>query len=66
MNKFVPNCGVWMSPNAVERFERLNGEVVSGEVTQSTFEIISDMIKSTITSFYERKLGILILYYRVI
>ena len=55
-----------MSPNAVERFERLNGEAVSGEVTQSTFEIISDMIKSTITSFYGRKLGILILYYRVI
>ena len=66
MNKFVPNCGVWMSPNAVERFEKLNGDAVSGEVTQSTFEIISDMIKSTITSFYERKLGILILYYREI
>ena len=61
MNKFVPNCGVWMSPNAVDRFERLNGEV-----TKSTFEGMSDMIRSTITSFYERKLGILILYYQVI
>ena len=66
MNKFVPNCGVWMSLNAVDRFDRLNGDAVSGEVTQSTFEIMSDMIRSTITSFYERKLGILILYYRVI
>ena len=55
-----------MSPNAVDRFERLNGDAVSGEVTQSTFEIMYDMIRSTITSFYEKKLGILILYYRVI
>ena len=55
-----------MSPNAVEKFERLNGEAVSAEVTLSTFEMMSNMIKSTITSFYERKLGILILYYRVI
>ena len=39
-----------MSPNAVDRFERLNGDAVSGEVTQSTFEIMSDMIRSTITS----------------
>ena len=37
LNKFVPNCGVWMSPNAVDRFERLNGDAVSGEVTLSTF-----------------------------
>ena len=57
MNKFVPNCGVRMSPNAVDRFERLNGDAVEG---------MSDMIRSTITSFYEKKLGILILYYRVI
>ena len=55
-----------MSPNAVDRFERLNGDAVSGEVTKSTFEGMSDMIGSTITSFYERKLGILILYYQVI
>ena len=66
MNKFVPNCGVWMSPNAVDRFERLNGDAVSGEVTQSTFEVMSDMIRSTITSFFERKLVILILCYQVI
>ena len=66
MNKFVPNCGVWMSPNAVDRFERLNGDAVSGEVTKSAVEGMSDMIRSTITSFYERKLGILILYYQVI
>ena len=66
MNKFVPNCGVWMSPNAVDRFERLNGDAVSGEVTQSTFEVISDMIRSTITSFFERKLVMLILCYQVI
>ena len=52
MNKFVPNCGVWMSPNAVDRFERLNRDAVSGEVTQSTFEVMSDMIRSTITSFF--------------
>ena len=55
-----------MSPNAVDRFERLNGDAVSGEATQSTFEIMSYMIRSTITSFYERKLGILLFYYRVI
>ena len=55
-----------MSPNAVDRFERLNGDAVSGEVTKSTFEGMSDMIRSTITSFYERKLGILILYYQMI
>ena len=66
MNKFVPNCGVRMSPNAVDRFERLNGDAVSGEVTKSAVEGMSDMIRSTITSFYERKLGILILYYQVI
>ena len=66
MNKFVPNCGVWMSPNAVDRFERLNGDAVSEEVKKSTFEGMSDMTRSTITSFYERKLGILILYYQVI
>ena len=66
MNKFVPNCGVWMSPNAVDRFERLNRDAVSGEVTQSTFEVMSDMIRSTITSFFERKLVILILCYQVI
>ena len=45
LTKFVPNCGVWMSPNAVDRFERLNGEAVSREVTQSTFEIMSEMIR---------------------
>ena len=56
MNKF------W----CLDSFERLNGDSVSGVVTQSTFDIMSDMIRSTITSFYERKLGILILYYQVI
>ena len=49
-----------MSPNAVDRFEKLNGDAVSGEVTKSIFEGMSDMIWSTITSFFVRKLVILI------